>query len=173
MGKYEDNRTWSDRYIPTIRQIVGPHLLVPSPFEVDCAQATDLIVLRARDMRIACRVRRPGYLAKYPNQFTIRSHLDNGAETELQKIINGFGDWMFYGHAIDNESVIIEVWWLIDLAAFRAHLVRDGFLRDKNKNRLRWGKKLNDDGTEFVWFDIGSFPATPSLLVASSDSYPM
>lgn len=55
---YTDDRAWSDRYLPIMRQLIGPHLLMPSPLEVDAKQAADLIVLRGRDMTIACRVRR-------------------------------------------------------------------------------------------------------------------
>ncbi len=43
--------------------------------------------------------RRHGYAARYPHQFTIRAKLPTGAETELSKIVNGHGDWMFYGYA--------------------------------------------------------------------------
>jgi len=124
--------------------------------DADCKEATDLIVLHARDMRIACRVRRPGYGQRYPNQFTIRSHRDTGARTELEKIVDGFGDWFFYGHT-ENTGNISE-WWLIDLAAFRAALVR--------RANIRRGQQSNGDGTHFVWFDVTSFPERPPLLVA-------
>jgi hypothetical protein len=38
---YLHDREWSDRYIPEIKAIVGSHLLVESPLEVDRRQATD------------------------------------------------------------------------------------------------------------------------------------
>lgn len=169
MSSYQVNREWSNRFLQTIRTIVGPQLLVPAPLEVDQKEATDLIVLRARDMRIACRVRRPGYADDYPNEFTIRSRLDNGHDTELKKIVNGFADWMFYGHALDeNESTIIEPWWLIDLDAFRVHLERDGFFQQLGQHRISYGERSNHDGTYFVWFDITSFSESPQLVIASS-----
>ncbi len=162
MTAYTEDREWSDRFIPTIRQIVGPLLLVESPLEVDRQQATDLIVFKARDMMIAARVRRPGFSERYGRQFTIRSHRDNGAKTELSKVVEGFADWMFYGHALDYESTIIDPWLLIDLNAFRAHLIRE-------KDELRTGHTDNRDGTWFAWFDVDSFTGEPPLLISSSE----
>ncbi len=58
-----------------------------------------------------------------PYQITVRSRLPSGAETELSKIVNGKGDWLFYGHANACQTGI-GLWWLIDLRAFRAGLIR-------------------------------------------------
>jgi hypothetical protein len=162
MPDYIEDRKYSDKFIPKIKQIVGPLLLNETDFEIDAKEATDLIVLYAKDMRIAARIRRPGFAERYGNQITIRAHRDSGAETELLKIVNGWGDWMFYGHD-DNKGNIFP-WYLIDLAAFRAALIRDG----QNGIKLRYGDKSNHDGTYFKWFDLTSFPKTPPILVASS-----
>lgn len=168
MGNYDGDRAWSDRFLPTIKQIVGPYLMVESPDEVDQKQASDLIILRARDMMVACRVRRSGFADKYGREFTIRSKRSNGCTTEITKIVDGFGDWMFYGHAVDNSSTAIEPWFLIDLAAFRAHLVRDSrLLKDGNPVPLTYREDIaNGDGTFFTAFDVDSFQGSPKLLIA-------
>ena len=67
-----------------------------TPDEIDQKQAADLMVLTAGNVKIACRLRRRGYVEKYRYEFTIRALRDSGAETELSKITNGWGDWMFY-----------------------------------------------------------------------------
>ena len=118
MASYASDRAWSDIMLNEIRQIVGPHLLRPTSFEMDCEQAADLFVFTARDMTIAARVRRPGYADRYPYEFTVRSGRDSGATTELAKIVDGWGDWFFYGHANDNDAIVR--WWLVDLKAFRS-----------------------------------------------------
>ena len=99
----------------------------------------------------------------YPFQFTIRSRLPSGAETELSKIVHGKGDWMFYGHASSAQSHV-ENWWLIDLSAFRAGLIRQA----SNGWPIPCGDQMNPDGTWFKWFDIRSFPKEPRLVVACS-----
>jgi len=167
MSAYSIDRQWSDRFIPDIRAKVGPHLLQPSPFEIDAKQAADLIVLHARDMRIAARVRRPGYAERYPFDFTIRSHRESGATTELAKLIDGFGDWMFYGHA-DRQAPTVTTWMLIDLHVWRGHLLRAG---SGLKNGGRWWGSLareqsNGDGTKFVAFDVRRFPR--EILIAGN-----
>ena len=145
---WQSDKSWSDRFIPEIRQIVGPRLLVPSSLEVDRTEAADLVVLKGRDMTLACRVRRPGFLPRYGNEFTIRFKRDSGAKTELQKITEGWGDWMFYGHSNDQQDGF-ALWWLLDLSAWRAHLIRDND-KDLAKRKLKWGYQPNGDGTHFA-----------------------
>ena len=163
---YQHEREWSDLYIPTIKAIVGQYLLVESPIEVDRRQATDLMVLTARNLKIACRVRRPGYADRYPYEFTIRSRTASGATTELQKITNGWGDWMFYGHAAPEPGIKINHWFLINLNSWRAHMIR------RDRSSIKYGQKSNSDGTCFAWFDLSSFPPEPPILVASSQPLP-
>jgi hypothetical protein len=160
---YKTNRQWSDLHTPRVREIVGPHLLAPASLEVDTQEATDLIVLHARDMRIAARVRRPGFSERYRYQFTVRDRVPTGLKTEWDKITEGWADWMFYGHTDENEDIFL--WWIIDLHHFRSHLIH-------NRPCLDMGTKVNKDGTGFVWFDLRSFPVTPRVLVAGSESIP-
>lgn len=162
MPDYRVDREWSDLMIPQIKQIVGPFLLENAPLEFDTKEATDLMVFKARDMRIAARIRRPGYASRYPFEFTIRCKRDSGAETELSKIINGWGDWLFYGHA--NESHWIDRWWLIDLHSFRAALIRTAM----NGFKITVETKANGDGTYFKAFDLRSFPENPPIVVSGS-----
>ncbi len=163
MSYYNVNRHWSDQFLPEIKSIIGSHILKAAPDPLDHFQATDLLMLDAKDMRIAARVRRHGYADRYPHQFTIRAKLPTGAETELSKIVNGYGDWMFYGHAGPDGRTILN-WWLIDLRAFRAALIR----HTTKGTPLIMGDKRNADGTCFKWFDIRSFPKEPPLVVARS-----
>lgn len=127
----------------------------------DMRHATGLVMLVAKDLHIAARIRRPGYAQSFPNQFTICAQLPSGAETELAKTVNGKGDWLFYGHS-DATDTRIEQWWLIELTAFRAGLIGHA----NNGPRIRCGNKTNPDGSRFKWFDIGSFPDDLPLVVA-------
>lgn len=153
---YTENRRWSDAFIPAIKQIVGPLLLEESSFEVDTKQAADLVVLNARDKAIACRVRRPGYADSYGYEFTIRAKLDSGTKTELEKIIDGFGDWMFYGHA-DPDGMNVCRWMVINLPALRAAIIR------RQASAI---KQNNGDGTHFVAFDVRNLPE--SCVISAS-----
>jgi hypothetical protein len=158
-GTYAGDRAWAERFMPEVRAIVGPRLLVPSELEQDRAEATDLIVLRARDMRIGVRMRRTAYLNQYPFDFTIRRQRDNGARTEMDKIIDGWGDWLFYGVAAPDDT--IGRWWLVDLNSWRSQMIR---------SQGRAGKpvtKKNGDGrTRFTAFNLECFK--PGILIAGS-----
>lgn len=169
---YRDDRAWSDRFLPIMRLLIGPHLLIPSSLEVDTQQASDLVVLRGRDMTIACRVRRHGYADRFPWDITIRAKRDTGARTELEKIVEGWADWMFYGHASEDHGAI-DRWYLVDLSVWRREFIREGVRsalgRDLHRKRqLR--PQSNGDGTHFVAFDVRQFPA--DLVIASSHDVP-
>jgi hypothetical protein len=124
-----------------------------------------------REHMIACRVRRAGYADRYPFEFTIRSHRDTGAKTELEKLVDGWGDWMFYGH--EDGLASFSRWWLIDLHSWRAALIRDSASRRVGRDSgLVWHQKSNGDGTHFVSFDLRSFPSEPPILVGSSHPIP-
>ena len=158
-----NNWDWSLQWLPQIRQIVGPLLLQQAPLEIDRKQATDLLVLNARDMRIAARVRRNEYFESFWPQFTIRCQLESGTETELSKIVNGWADWFFYGFA-DEGNNSIPHWFVIDLDAFRAALIRN------SAHKIYCGTQPNYDGSYFKWYDLRSFPEKPPLLIAASES---
>lgn len=166
MADYSRDRAWSDQYIPHMKQIIGPHLLVESSFDVDTKRASDLVLMQAASLMIACRVRRPGYADRYPNQFTLRYARDSGVETEYSKVVNGWGDWMFYGHADKDEAGKINRWMLINLRHFRAQLIND-----HSRRTIRNGITPNGDGTHFRWFDAKSFAQTPPLLIAESNEH--
>lgn len=162
MPSYSQDRKWSDLFIPRMKEIIGPRFLEVSSFEVDTKQASDLIVMRVDGGKyIACRIRRPGYL-KYKHEFTIRSHRDSGAVTELSKVYDGWADWMFYCHANSNDpDAGLACWMLIDLKSFRAQMI-------KYRKRIQYSTKSNGDGTHFIAFNTFSFLPNPPLLIDSS-----
>lgn len=166
-SRYQSARAFSDRYIPTIQKIVGQHLLKPASFELDADEATDLIVMTARDIRIAARVRNDTYLDRYGYEFTIRSKVRSGVDTELDKVRRGMAQWMFYGFGAPDSDQIPH-WWLIDLNAFCSALSGMGL----GGPRVQYGVQRNKDGSEFHWFDLRSFPKKPSITIAGSRSLP-
>jgi hypothetical protein len=116
-GIYQFDRHWSNQQLPEIQRILEGVVrqririvIQPADFKVDTTQATDLICGTIGPKNFAARVRRPGVFwgrsfnspTNWGLQFTIRSHRDSGAETELAKIKNGFADWFLYGHVEDT-----------------------------------------------------------------------
>ena len=156
---YQSDRSWSDQFLPVFQRIVGPRLLEPSAFEIDTKEAADLVLI-ARDLRIACRVRKPGYASRYPWDFTVRAQRDNGQATELSKIADGWGDWLAYAHATDGFPPDFARWMIVDLHVFRSLL--EGGLRGRRFD--------NHDGTHGEAFDVRSLPE--ELIVAASHRVP-
>jgi len=154
---FESNFAWQKKYMPAVFNIVGPRLLMEAPLEIDMKECTDLMVLIAKDMRIGCRIRREGFLG-FGDEFTIRSKVPSGAKTELAKITEGWGDWLFYAHAEHDDLPSLAKWMIVDLHAWRAHMIR-------SRSAIKKGERLNNDGTHFVWFDVTSFPDNPPICV--------
>lgn len=161
------DKKWSDVFLPEIKQILGLYLIGEPPIEEDQERNTDLMVLKMDAVRVGCRVRRSisesGYLAfeRHSGEFTIRTGRPSGVKTELTKIIEGWGDYFFYGFANEDETGLRH-WSLCNLNEFRVWFVR--YLA-KNKGQMPGIGKDNTDGSStFKAFKFASLP--PEFIIA-------
>ena len=164
---FETDKKWSDQYLTEIKSILGVHLIGPAPEEEDRHHNTDLIVLKMEAVRIGCRIRRAeDYLNRYKNEFTLRSKRPNG-ETELSKILAGWGNYFFYGFAFSEESRLCR-WTLADLNIFRGWFVRQTI---RKKGVPPGIEKPNKDGSSvFRVFRWDELPA--GFIKAKGESVP-
>lgn len=109
---------WQRPLLPMVKRILGNYLIDEAPWEEDAHHNTDLIVLTVRTKRIAVRLRRREYEARYSEEFTLRSKRPSGAQTELAKVLSGWGDYFFYGFQSD-QPFQLGAWALGDLTVFR------------------------------------------------------
>ena len=91
---YNQQRNWSDKFMPSVKSILGQEIIGISTFEQDTEQATDLIILTTKAQQIACRVRNYKNYKNYVREFTIRSRSMYGKETEIHKILQGHGRYV-------------------------------------------------------------------------------
>lgn len=158
---YVKDRIWTEKFVKQIKAILGIYLLGQVE-EEDVSRNTDLIVLKFEPVRIACRVRRYEYFLRYPDEFTIRTYRPSGTKTELQKIIEGWGDYYFYGFSDKDEEKLIK-WYLLDLHVFRSWFVKELY---QNKGLIPGIKKSNiDNSSDFLAFKFNWFPK--EFIVAS------
>jgi hypothetical protein len=116
---WQADKAWSDRFVPEIKSILGTVLIDVAESDDDVTRNTDLITLTMRSgLRIACRVRKHRYLAAYADEFTIRCSRPSGTETEIDKLLAGWGDYLFYGFANADETAL-AAWFVGDLRVFR------------------------------------------------------
>jgi hypothetical protein len=121
MNDWKIDKRWSDRFFPEIKRILGEHLIGEASKEDDAEKNTDLIVLKLDAVRIACRVRRHKHLEKYGNEFTLRFRRPSGVKTEFDKVIEGWGDYLFYSFCNETETILSH-WILGNLNALRLHI---------------------------------------------------
>ena len=164
MSEWENDKRWSDRFVPEIKAILGQALIGPAPTEEDQERNTDLIVLTMDRVRIACRVRDHSYLEKYADEFTIRTQRPSGIKTESTKIVEGWGDFFFYGIADKNDERL-AVWHLADLKVLRLTLFRMAVSLPAGE--LPGIPRQNRDGSsKFRAFRWDSFPL--EMIIAQS-----
>lgn len=156
MSSWQDDKRWSDRFLPEIKAILGQILIGEAPERDDQERNTDLIVLRLDAVRIGCRIRKFDQI-RYADEFTIRAGRPSGAKTELAKVIEGWGDYFFYGFA-DAKEQSLHRWIVGDLKAFRIWHSRELV---RNNGQAPGFRKQNHDGSSsfcaYRWADIPRF----------------
>ncbi len=166
LADWQEDKEWSDRFLPQIKGILGMHLIGEPPIEEDAERNTDLMVLRMDAVRIGCRIRKNKYLSIYGQEFTIRAGRPSGAKTELTKILEGWGDYFFYGFCCEGEENLVA-WTLADLKVFRITYNRLLVSMDAMKTP-GIAKNNKDNSSNFVAFSWSGFP--PGFIVAQSNS---
>ena len=130
--------------------------MIEASEEDDQCKATDFIVLKMEAVRIACRIRRHQYWIQpsYRNQFTMRSKRPTGTETELAKVLSGWGHYFFYGFA-DQSGSALQGYTIMDLNPFRLWFHRATI---KSQGQCPGCEMHNHDASStfrvFNWSDI-------------------
>jgi len=143
MSDFAHQYAWQEQYINEVVRLIAPYLITVGRPEVDKNEAGDLELAFPRNGTVSVRLRKPDK-ARFVGDVTIRSRSANGGRTEISKIIDGFGDYFFYGHVSDEGR--IWFWHLLNLNAVRAAFQRHG-----NK-LLKRPEVPNRDGTRFLVF---------------------
>lgn len=161
MGNWKQDKRWSDKFLKEIKGILGENLIGEPPIEEDMEHNTDLMVLKMDAVRIGCRVRRYGYFENYQKEFTFRVGRPSGHKTELAKIIEGWGDFFFYGFS-DKAEVALISWRLCDLNVFRLWFTRKTVQQKQVPGRV---KQNRDMSSTFMVFNFDDLPK--KFIIAS------
>ena len=165
MSVYDHRREWSDRFIPHIKEIVGPQLLETSSTFEDVHHVTDFCVLGMESKRVACRVRQACYANRYPHDITLRTSTKGShTQTEFQKVVAGWGDIMFYGFQSPEDPDRIGRWVLGDMNALRQHLY------ERAAQGVPLEYRDNYDGSTFV---VINYRDVPNFVVGISHPVPV
>ena len=144
---------WTARFNDDIKRIIAPLIIVDATPEEDMERNTDMMVLSAGNIRIMCRVRKWPQRDRFVRDFTIRSY-SNGLKTEIHKVLEGWGDYLFYGLADKTESRI-HSYRVMDMQVFR-------------DNYKPGHEFANTDGqTKLMAFSYKAFP--PEMVVMSTE----
>lgn len=155
-----EEQKWSDRFIGQITPILGYVFFRKAPIHRDMREATDLVMLNMQDTRVGVRMRRHRHIG-FADEFTIRCSVPSGVPTELQKLVAGYGHYLFYG--FEGEcSDFLGKWHIIDLKEFRLKMHLS--LASMAAGMLPGREITNHDGTTFRAFRYSDFPT--QMIVA-------
>lgn len=158
IGWHNDKR-WSDRFLPEIKAFLGQTFIGEASIEDDQRRNTDLITLTIKPLRFACRVRRYDAFQEYWMEFTLRNSRPFGAKTELEKVLEGWGDYLVYGFANQYENSLQQM-FIGDLTIFR-----QWYTAEIARRRIPGVVKDNFDGSSsFRVFELRQLP--PKFIVA-------
>lgn len=169
---WKKDKTWSDPYLLIVKAICGLLFIGEASEDEDRERNTDLTVFSVGGVRIAVRIRRHEYWLhtkpdNYRKEFTIRYSRPNGRKTEYQKILDGWGDFLFYGFALPKPPHL-HGWGIVDLSLFRvwATIYRNEHGRDPGHKIQNVDKT---QGRAFYWSEIPQIAilATYSQSVAN------
>ena len=121
MRGWQQDKRWSDRFLDEIKGILGQLFIAEAPIVEDQKHNTDLIVLTLDALRIGCRVRKHYYYQRWPDDYTIRCARPSGTPTEMEKMLDGWGDYFFYGFSNETEECLCA-WRVITLERLRAYI---------------------------------------------------
>jgi hypothetical protein len=146
----ERDFAFENRMKSHVRHAIASALIRDADAIEDMKHNTDLIVFRLDKKRFGCRIRRNKYLYRlgYRWEFTIRSSRPSGAKTELAKILEGWGDYFFYGFS-DRLETRLLLWTIGDLQIFRQAYPNVPKFECKNEE---------EGGSSFMIFQWDSFP---------------
>lgn len=160
-----EQQKWSDRFIDQITPILGFVFFKKAPIQRDMKEATDLVMLKMQDTRIGVRMRRREHI-KYAHEFTIRSSLPSGVQTELDKLVAGYGHYLFYGFQHPEHDALGQ-WSIIDLNQFRLHYSKQ--MQSMPAGMLPGNEITNWDRTSFRAFAFSDFPE--EMVVANGTDW--
>lgn len=155
LDSYECDRRWSDQLLPEVKSILGQCLIEIGSEEMDMERCGDLVVMTLKPFVVGVRLRRNQYL-RYADEFTIRAGRPSGAKTELAKIIEGWGDYFFYGFANEAEDRLVQ-WLLGDLQVFR-HWWAQKLYRLGPRQYPGILQRNTDGSSDFLAFRLESMP---------------
>lgn len=165
MNGWENDKRWSDKFLWQIKGHIGQALICAAPEIDDQEKNTDLIVFKLDAIRIACRVRRHQY-QRHLGEFTLRAGRPSGNKTELIKVIEGWGNYIFYGYA-NQEETEVEKWLIGDLSRFRLWYTRELVRSTAERGEGRLPGVKHKNGDESSWFYVYNSAAIPGFVIAS------
>lgn len=112
----DKDRAYFEKYTPEIQTILAPYFITKPLMSADYHENADLMTTPAT---IAVRTRGAKHFPASRHVFTLRSWRESGHETELSKILQGWGSHIFYSFE-NNAGEHLIAWLLGDLNVFRA-----------------------------------------------------
>ena len=162
---YTRHREWADQFNPLIIELLSELTerdVVISSFHDDVNHCVDFETVPQNKfekvIRFSSRVREFKYFLKYPDEFTVRSVIPSGNDSELRKIYQGTCEADFI-LCLPLQSLTLKIefhsWLIGDLKVF------GNYMRHmwRKHQKVPGKEKTNNDGTsDFYAFNLAAVP---------------
>jgi hypothetical protein len=164
---WQESKAFSDLFLPACQQLLGLTCMQIADIDEDRRHNTDLM-LKGKHRRYAVRVRRAEQRLEWNrrNEITFRLGLPSGMETELDKLMNGWGDVLLYAWG-DEATRRLVSYSLVDLDVLRGWIFRETL----RLGRLPGDVQRDQDGSAtFVAFCLDCLP--PEVIMRRRTAIP-
>lgn len=152
---FKFHKSWADGFKPTIEAILVRYLggdilhVSDAPWNLDVKRATDYVFTMSGGNDVACRIRHTYALHKF-DDWTIRSDLRDGGETELHKLRSGYGKYYIYAYGDTPPSIIAFRLFDLDIVRRKGVLEKD---RERVYNYTDNEREKRENGFVYIPYD--------------------
>ena len=155
----QQNLRESAIYDQHVQCLLGKYIIKKATPEQDMQLNTDFQV-DSISLSIMSRVRGSECFPDWGMDFIFRAYADGGNQSEYDKMLDGMGQWYFYGFGHPTRPNVVLWYWLFDLDAIR-YGINNGVTGTIMPNR-------HNPRDIFIVYNINHFPRDPDIVIGGN-----
>lgn len=154
--RWQEDQAFANKFIADCQQLLGLACIQVADMDEDRHHNTDLM-FEVGYKRFPVRIRRGQQRLAFNrrNEVTFRYSRPSGVETELSKLLNGWGDCCLYGWGDEAQGRVVA-YTLLDLHKMRGWLCQHALANHALPGRIQHDR---DGSSSFIAFCLDCMPA--------------
>ena len=135
MNSFDEDYRWQEKFGPHYVEIARKAVLRDDDLSLTVDEfkrntdrmLTAVVRLPNGQLRISARARRHKYKKRYLTEFTVRCRRPSGFDTEMQKLLEGYGDVFVYGFEAELNADRLHPWFIGNSEMLRQYIRSGGY----------------------------------------------